>query len=202
MVKIFNMLNFIDFLNMEVSNMAISNPFPVIETKNLILRRIKYEDTHDIFAMRSDPKMNEYTDTKPDESPEETKAYIEKMNKGVDENKWVIWAIEHKQSKKVIGSISIWNINIEQISGELGYGIIPEYQGKGLMKESLLSVVDYGFSVMNLSSLEAYTEENNIKSIKLLEGCKFAEVNRINEEGYLHNQIYHMIVYRLKGTIQ
>jgi [ribosomal protein S5]-alanine N-acetyltransferase len=177
--------------------MIINNPFPVIETKNLILRKMDYKDTYDIFMMRNDPGINEYTDTKRDESLEETKSYIAKMNKGVDENKWIIWAIEHRQAKKVIGSISIWNINLEQKSAELGYGIIPEYQGRGLMKEALLSAADYGFNVMNLRALEAYTEENNIKSIKLLKGCKFEEVNRVDDEGYYSNRIFHMIVYRL-----
>lgn len=175
------------------------NPFPVIETKNLLLRRMEYKDIHDIFQMRKEPKMNEYTDTKPDKSPEETKSYIEKMDRGVDENKWIIWAIEHKQSEKVIGSISIWNINTEQKSGELGYGIIPDYQGRSLMKEALLSVVDYGFNVLNLKVLEAYTEENNIKSTKLLECCKFGEVNRVDDQGYYSNRIYHMVVYRLEN---
>jgi hypothetical protein len=27
-------------------------------------------------------------------------AYIDKMNKGVDDNKWIIWAIEHKENVK------------------------------------------------------------------------------------------------------
>ncbi|WP_225986140.1 GNAT family N-acetyltransferase [Psychrobacillus glaciei] len=53
--------------------------------------------------------------------------------------KWVIWAIEHKQSKKVTGTINIWNLNKEEKSGELGYGIIPAYQGQGLMFKTLLS---------------------------------------------------------------
>jgi ribosomal-protein-alanine N-acetyltransferase len=56
--------------------MIAFNPFPEIETKNLLLRRFKVEDTHDIFQMRSNPIMSEHTDTKPDERPEETKAYI------------------------------------------------------------------------------------------------------------------------------
>lgn len=147
--------------------MIIFNPFPVIELKNLKLRRMEHKDIYDIFQMRKDPRMHEYTDTKLDKTPEETKSYIENMNKGVDENKWVIWAIEHKQSKKVIGSISIWNINIEQRSGEVGYEIIPDYQNKGLMKEALLSVVDFGFNVMNLRVLDAYTEENKMLPFKI-----------------------------------
>ena len=66
------------------------------------------------------------------------------------------------------------------------------------MKESLLSVVEYGFKVMNLKFLEAYTEEKNIKSIKLLENCNFTEINRVDDEGYYNKRIYHMVVYRIR----
>ena len=173
--------------------------FPVIETKKLVLRRFNYDDLQDIYKMRSNPKMIEFTDSKLDESLEETKSYIEKMNKGIDENKWIICAIEHKKSKKVVGSISIWNINLELRSGELGYGIVPEYQNKGLMKEALLSIVDYAFNTMKLKTIEAYTEENNISSIKLLESCKFTEIKRVQEEGYYSSRIYNMIVYEMKS---
>ena len=176
-------------------------PFPYIETKNLMLRRINYNDINDLFEMRKDPEMNKYIDTKLEENIQETKAYIDKMNKGVDYNKWIIWALEHKVSKKVIGSISIWNINMEQSNGELGYGIIPKYQGKGLMKEALLSVIKYGFNVMKLKSLDAYTEEHNVKSINLLEKCNFIEVNRVNDDGYFNDRVYHMIEFRLDSPI-
>lgn len=43
-------------------------PFPALETANLILRRISLDDTQDLFAMRSDPRMHQHTDTKPDET--------------------------------------------------------------------------------------------------------------------------------------
>lgn len=177
------------------------NPFPIIETKNLILRKMNSKDAKDLFEMRKDSRMNEYTDTKLDENTYQTKDYIDKMNKGIDDNKWIIWAIEHKQSNKVIGSISIWNINEEERSGELGYGIIPDYQGQGLMKEALLEVVKYGFHIMDLKEVLAYTEENNLKSIKLLEKCNFLEIDRVWEEGYFSNRIYNMVVYKLESNI-
>jgi len=174
-------------------------PFPIIETKNLILRRMNYNDVLDVFDMRKNPEMIEYVDTKLDGTSNDTKAYIDKMNEGVEHNKWIIWAIEHKKLKKVIGSISIWNINEAGDSGELGYGIIPDYQGQGLMSESLLSVIEYGFNIMKLKALDAYTEENNIKSIKLLENCNFTEINRVDDQGYFNKRVYHMIVFRLKN---
>ena len=45
----------------------------------------------------------------------------------------------------MIGTICIWNINKDEESGEVGYGIIPDYQGQGLMKESLVNVIKNGF---------------------------------------------------------
>lgn len=172
-------------------------PFPIIETKHLLLRKITLGDTNDMFEMRKDPRMYEFLSTKVDENPEETITYIEKMNRGIDEEKWFIWAIEQKQSNKVIGTICIWNINKEEKTGELGYGIIPDYRGQGFMKESLVSVIEYGFEVMKLNIIEAYTEEHNEKSINLLESCEFVEVERVAEPGDSENQVFTMVVYRL-----
>ncbi|WP_391119448.1 GNAT family N-acetyltransferase [Psychrobacillus sp. L3] len=172
--------------------------FPNIDTKNLLLRRIVQNDVHDLYAMRKDPSMHIFTDTKADESIEETSVYMDQMNKGVDHKKWLIWAIEHKQSNKVIGTISIWNLNKDEKSGELGYGIIPAYQGQGLMQESLLSVVEYGFEQMNLEKLLAYTEECNGLSINLLVKCKFVEIGRVDEQGYTNKQMYRLVVYQLE----
>lgn len=176
------------------------NPFPVLETANLCLRQMNLQDTEDLYHMRKDPRMHEHTDTKPDLTLDDTRQYIEKMNKGVGENKWIIWAIEHKTSHKVIGSISIWNLNLEEESAELGYGICPDYQGKGFMKEALLEAVKYGFDVMALKTLEAYTEIDNISSVKLLESCQFNEISRIEEKGYLNDRVYHMVVYQLEKS--
>lgn len=129
--------------------------FPIISTENLVLRRLQNSDVNDIYEMRKNELMHLYTDTLPDKKIEDTEKYIINMNKGVDDNKWLIWAIEHKVTKRVIGTISIWNINKENNSAELGYGIIPNFQGKGYMKESLLKVIDYGFNKMNLDKLLA-----------------------------------------------
>lgn len=174
-------------------------PFPNLETKNLLLRRLNYNDINNLHDMRKDSRMIEYVDVKPDENINETKEYIDKMNRGIDDNKWIIWAIVHKQSEKVIGTISIWNINSEHTGAELGYGILPDYQGKGLMKEALLKVIEYGFDVMLLKHLDAYTEENNFKSLGLLERCNFKEVDKIIEEGYFKNRVYNMIIFRLNN---
>jgi ribosomal-protein-alanine N-acetyltransferase len=99
--------------------MMCFTPFPLLFTQSLFLRQMVSTDASDLFEQRSDPRMHEYTDTSPDVSMDDTLVHLEKMIRGVKEDRWIIWAIEHCQSHKVIGSICIWNLNAEERSGEL-----------------------------------------------------------------------------------
>jgi len=179
--------------------MLKNDPFPQLETKRLILRKISPADAQDIFAMRADERMHLFTDTLPDETTHQTAAYIEKMNSGVEANRSIIWAMQHRQAQKVIGTISLWDFQIENASAELGYGIIPEYQGQGLMKEALLQVCAYGLGTLGLRQLFAYTEENNQASIRLLETCNFRLVDRVVDEGVKQKRSFQMMVYVLES---
>ncbi len=55
----------------------------------------------------------------------------------------------------------VWNVNVERTSGELGYGLVPEFRGLGLMREALLAITRHGFDAMKLGVLEAFTERSN-----------------------------------------
>lgn len=170
---------------------------PALQTQNLILRSLRPEDKEDLFQIRSDARMHLFTDTEPDGSIDETERYIRKMLDGAGGNLWLIWAMEHKETHRVIGSASIWNFNEEHTAGELGFGILPAYQGKGLMKEALARVVSFGFDACKMTLLEAYTEELNIPARKLLERLGFWEQRNIAEKGNLSDRVFRMIVYRL-----
>lgn len=167
-----------------------------LETERLILRSIRAEDSEDIFSMRNNTKMHLFTDTVPDKTIDDTNQYINKMIKGVSESKWYIWAIEDKQSSKVIGTISIWNFDESRQIAELGYGIVPDYQRKGLMLEALSVIIDYGFNDLSLKAIDAYTERGNIPSVKLLEKSGFDLIDHVEDLGTNNQRTYYMNVYR------
>lgn len=177
--------------------MTILKPFPQLETERLILRKMISSDKDDIFYMQSNPKMSEHSDSQPETEPDGALAYIERMNTGVSEGKWFIWALEEKETHKVVGTVCIWNFSNDKKIAELGYGIIPECQGKGLMSEALLSIIDYSFNVLDMNLLDAYTEENNLPSIKMLNRIGFKDVDRVIDEGFYKEQDFCMIVFRL-----
>jgi ribosomal-protein-alanine N-acetyltransferase len=173
-------------------------PFPVLKTPRLILRAPEAADADDLYSMRKDPAMAEFTDSIPDQTITDTEKYIEKMNQGVLTDRWVVWAIESKETHRVIGSISLWNLDPIRKSGELGFGIHPAEQGKGLMKEALLAVLDYGFKKMRLATIEAYTEEENERANALLRSCRFLKVDQITEKGMFKQRDFVMNIYQIQ----
>ena len=177
------------------------NPFPVMETEHLKLRRIAPKDLEDLFEMRTEPGFIEFTDRLFDKSREETKSYMGKMHQGVSDGEFIIWAMEHKETEKVIGTISIWNIRWEIMTAELGYGMRSAYQKRGYMQEALKKIMDYAFLKMNLQVIEAYTEEKNISSRKLLERLNFKETGMEDDQGINSERVYHMVVYKMERAL-
>ncbi len=170
-------------------------PFPVFETDRLILRALVSSDEADIFAMRSHPFMHQYTDTIPDVELKQSSDYIERVQKGIDESQFILWAIAIKSLNKVIGTVCIWNLDDLLNCGELGYGLHPNYHHQGYMKEALSGVIKFGLETMKLSKIEAFTEINNLDSIHLLDKLKFKREKVIVEKGHNVPRDYHMAVY-------
>lgn len=67
----------------------------------------------------------------------------------------------------------MWNLNEEENKAEVGYELLPDFQGKGIAQEALSAVITFGFEVMKLKTIEAYTHKENLKSTKLLEKFNF-----------------------------
>jgi [ribosomal protein S5]-alanine N-acetyltransferase len=76
-------------------------------------------------------------------------------------NEWINWAITLKSTNKLIGLICFWNISKEHSKAEIGYELMANYQGKGIMQEALTTVVEHGFANMKLHLIEAFPNQNN-----------------------------------------
>ena len=67
---------------------------------------MRVEDEEQIFFLRSDTRMLEFIDIPVAQSLDDARAYIRKINKGIDENEWIMWAIALKEhDQKLIGTI-------------------------------------------------------------------------------------------------
>ena len=123
--------------------------------------------------MRSDNQVLEFLDRDPAQSMNEALQWIQTIRQGVTNNEYIAWAISLKGDKTLIGTISFWNVKKEHYRSEIGYALHPGNQGKGLMQEAMVTVLDYGFKTMKLHSVEANVNPNYVASIKLLERNNF-----------------------------
>ncbi len=144
-------------------------PFPTLTTERLTLRQLEIEDEKEIFEIRSDERISEYLDRPLYKTIDETREFIKKINDGIAENKWLYWALTLKNNPKLIGTICIWNISEDRSKAEIGFELLPDFQGRGLMQEAVAAVIEYGFKNMHLDFLEGEVDPSNFKSIALME---------------------------------
>lgn len=144
-------------------------PFPVLTTSRLMLKKLTRSDAGGIFSLRSNEDVIRYTGIKKYAAIDEAHAYISRIGEDLARNECIMWSIRLISNDQFIGSICIWNIASDGACAEIGYDLLPQYQGQGFMQEALKAVIGYGFEGMKLSSIVAYLRTQNTRSIRLLE---------------------------------
>jgi len=148
-------------------------PFPVLKTERLTLRQLVSSDDNEIFALRSDDNVNKYLDRKPSKSINDAKTFIQTINKNIQNNESIYWAITLNGTDKLIGAICLFDFSDDNLKVEMGYELFPDFQGKGIMQEATSKVIDFGIQHIGLNSIEAYTHFENQSSTRLLEKFNF-----------------------------
>lgn len=143
-------------------------PFPELDTSRLKLRQLVNTDDQKVLLLRSDPQVNEFLVRPRQKDINEARAFIAKINNGIKENQWIYWAIELQDTMGIVGTICLWNFSDDKLAAEVGYELLPDKQGKGIMNEALEAVIEFGFTSMGLTTIKAYTHRENQKSTHLL----------------------------------
>lgn len=155
-------------------------PFPNLTTGRLFLRDLRAEDAEEIFRLRSDESVNQFIERQRAVNLADAVEYIQKIQALAENNEVITWAITMIGEAKLIGAILYWHIVEEKHQAELGYELLPEYQGKGLMTEALKKVIEFGFEELKYKTIVAEPNEKNVKSIKLLETLGFGLTGKTN----------------------
>lgn len=170
------------------------NPFPTLKTERLILRKLSCSDVDAIFKLRANKDVNRFITRKTPINKEDALTFINEILKQVNENKGIFWVIALKENNTLIGSIGLRNFHIAENYAEIGYDLMPNHQNKGIMSEALKTVLNFGFTKMNLTTLEAFTHKNNLASIVLLEKHQFLFQPEKRDLGFDNNRIWKLVV--------
>lgn len=121
------------------------------------------------------------------------KEYLEKIHD--NDNKNYYFVIVTLENDEMIGTISLENMNYINRSAELGIFIGDEtYRGKGIGKEAIHLMLDYGFNYLNLNSIQLTVLTFNERAIACYKKCGFKEVGKLREAYYLNGKYYDKIL--------
>ncbi|HVV54921.1 MAG TPA: GNAT family N-acetyltransferase [Mucilaginibacter sp.] len=161
------------------------NPiFTNLTTERLFLRDLREDDAPEIFRLRSDEKVNEHLERPRAVTVDDAREFILKLQALAENYETVIWAITQIGDPKLIGTVLYWHIERLKDKAEIGYELLPEYQGRGIMTEALQKAIEFGFGELRFKTITAEVIENNSRSISLLQRLGFALAGNM-DHGYL-----------------
>jgi ribosomal-protein-alanine N-acetyltransferase len=175
-------------------------PFPVLETERLLLRRIEKKDSEDFLSIRSDKEVMRYIPRPIPKCIDDIYPLIEMIDEFLIKGERINWGIEIKSSKLFVGVIGFVNLKEDHFRAELGYVLASKYQRKGIMTEALKAVVSYGFKNMNLHSIEAIVDSENLASNSLLINFGFQKEAYFREDFYFNSRFRNSIHYGLLSS--
>ena len=172
-------------------------PFPNLESERLVLRRLKDSDAPEVFKIRSNPERMKYIPRPILQNEEEALAMIQMMNSKIDENSDINWGVCLKNSDIIIGFMGFYRVQPESYRTEIGYMVLPEYDGKGYVSEAVTTMLKYAFNTVGFHSIEAVIDPNNFASARVLEKNGFRKEAHFIENFFWNGEFIDSVHYGL-----
>lgn len=171
---------------------------PELVTERMQLVALNPEHAGPMFRMRSDAAVMRYIPRTLGKTNADVEALIQMIHERFQQKLAINWAMIQTSDKQMMGYIGLVNIDAKNDHAEIGYILLPEFQGKGFMHEALQAVIDFNFEKISLHRLSATIDPENNASSKVLEKCGFKQEGHLREHeifegGYLDSLIYGLL---------
>ncbi len=110
------------------------------------------------------------------------------------------FAIELKETQKLIGSCGAYRRASELQKVMIGYILNPDYWRQGLGAEAVSAMLDYLKSQLKITDISATCDSRNIASKHLLEKLDFALIETIVQDYEQKGFWRDTLVYKLKDS--
>lgn len=126
-----------------------------IETRRLVLGRVRPEHIPAIYRYSSDPNTNRWNSFRPPKSERDTQEYVMSVIERSAKSELVPWAMTVRKTGDMIGTCGFSKISCKNRRAALGAVLDSKHWGNGYMLEALNAVLKHGFSRLALGRIEA-----------------------------------------------
>ena len=170
-----------------------------IETERLVLRPFKADDAEPMYRnWASDPEVTKYLTWPAHSSVEVSEHVIADWTEQLNDPAFYQWAIELKEIKEPVGSISVVRIDEQTESFDVGYCIGRKWWHNGITPEALTAVIAFLFDQVHVRCVRACHDTNNPNSGKVMikSGMKYDGMRRqagVNNQGIIDEAWYSIL---------
>jgi RimJ/RimL family protein N-acetyltransferase len=158
---------------------------PKLTGKRLVLRRLKLSDAEDIYQNINSRDIVKWLSNIPyPYSMDDAVRFIRKEHYRLEKEKSHTFGITLKQKDRVIGVISLFNMDYKNRKAEIGYWLGKRYWNQGVMREAVKLILHFGFKVIKLHRIYAGLFERNTASKKVLEKSGFKLEGKLKESRF------------------
>ena len=132
----------------------------VIKTDRLLLRQFVESDLENVFKGLSHPDIIKHYGISFDnlESTKEQMAWFADLEK----NETGMWfAVCSLDNKTFYGAGGLNDLSKEHKKAEIGFWLLTDFWGQGIMKETMPLICNYGFDKLGLHRIEGFVESDN-----------------------------------------
>ncbi|GAA5219373.1 GNAT family N-acetyltransferase [Membranihabitans marinus] len=154
--------------------------FPILKSQRLILRQIVESDLENVYKGLSHPEVVRYYGVEFNS----LEATVEQMNWFADLEKngnGMYWAICSNGDGSFMGAGGLSDLSQKNKKAEIGFWLLPESWGKGIMTEGLPLILNYAFDILGLHRVEGFVESKNSNCKKALEKLNFNWEGRMRD---------------------
>lgn len=173
------------------------HPFKNLETERLVLRRVTESDYPEIMKLRGNPETMKYIPRPLVTTKEEALHHFKMIDDKIESNEGINWAITLKGNPKMLGIIGHYIIQPENYRCEIGYMLLPEYNGKGITTEAIKAVLEYGFDELQMHSIEAVIDPENKASERVLQKNGFVKEAHFIENEFANGRFWDTVIYSI-----
>lgn len=144
-----------------------------IHTERLLLRKFRVDDARAMFDnWANDERVTRFLTWTPHGSPDLTKQLLDSWCAAYKNPSTYNWAIV--LAGKVIGNISVVQLNEKSEYADLGYCMGCAYWNKGIMTEAAKAVINYLFTEVGVNRVGISHAVKNPASGKVAQKCGLA----------------------------
>lgn len=153
-----------------------------IVTGRLIINEAELRDSHFFFELLNSPNWLEFIGDRGIDNEVDARSYIKSsLQKSYIENGFGLYKVSFREDLVPIGICGFLQRDYLD-SPDIGFAILPKFEGMGLISEAASSVLNHGKTMLGFKEILGITTEENLSSRRVLTKIGLREVDKIKPD--------------------